>query len=334
MCTSLLVLTNFCHVLSGKGSNLFSISFFNSNKSQMKTVVRFIAILSFILFSACKEQSKPIEKGLEAIEEKLKENTLAPTLWVNSRVLKAKNRLEKTEAGKVVWNAMEAHGGLKKWFTNGALSFRFNYKPLDGSTQRDSYQTIDTWRNRAKHTSVIDSEAHFGWNGKTAWVKAKDSTAFVYDTKFWALTPIYFLGQPFILDGEGVNLELLTQKLYKEKNNDVVKVTFDSGTGDAPDDYYVLYFDADSHQLSVIRYIVSYPAYFKDGGHLPEKFMDLSDYKTVGGITFPTLYKTHWLAENEQPGEYITKIEVSDIEFVKNIKEDFFEVPEGAKIIE
>jgi len=167
-----------------------------------------------------------------------------------------------------------------------------------------------------------------------AWVQAKDSTAFAYDTRFWALTPIYFLGQPFILDGEGVNLELLPKKIYREKNNDVVKVTFDPGTGDAPDDYYILYFDVDTHRLSVIRYIVSYPAYFKKGEHLPEKFMDLSEYKTINGITLPTYYKTHWLAEGEQPGEYITKIEVSDIEFVKNLGEDFFKGPEGANIME
>lgn len=300
----------------------------------MKTIIPFIATLCILLTTGCKEQSKSMENTMEDRKAQLEENTLVPTSWVNSRVSKAKNRLKQTEAGKVVWNAMEAHGGLEKWYTNGALSFRFNYQPLDGKTSRDSYQTIDTWSNRAKHTSVTDSAAHFGWNGETAWVQAKDSTAFAYDTKFWALTPIYFLGQPFILDGEGVNLELLPQQVYKEKNNDVIKVTFDSGTGDAPDDYYILYFDATSHQLSVIRYIVSYPAYFKDGGHLPEKFMDLSEYKTFSGITFPTLYKTHWLAENEQPGDYITKIDVSNIEFIKNLKEGFFDAPAGAKIIE
>lgn len=300
----------------------------------MKTSIRLIAMLCIVIAASCKEQSKSIENAMESKKELMEEKAMVPSSWIKGRTSKAKNRLEQTEAGKIVWNAMEAHGGLEKWFSNGALAFRFNYQPLTGNGQRDSYQTIDTWSNRAKHTSMTDSTAHYGWDGKTAWVQAKDSTAFAYDTKFWALTPIYFLGQPFILDGEGVNLELLPQQVYKEKNNDVIKVTFDSGTGDAPDDYYILYFDATSHQLSVIRYIVSYPAYFKDGGHLPEKFMDLSEYKTVDGITFPTLYKTHWLGENEQPGEYITKIDVSDIEFVKNLEEDFFDAPDGSKVIE
>lgn len=297
----------------------------------MKTLSILLSASLLLLIFSCKEQAKTTEvsNDLTKVQE-----GLVPASWVTKRVQKTKSKLEQTDAGKVVWYAMEAHGGLENWYNNGALSFRFNYQPLDDSAQRDSYQTIDTWSNKAKHTSATDSTAHFGWNGTTAWVKAKDSTAFAYDTKFWALTPIYFLGQPFILDGQGVNLELLPQKVYKEKNNDVVKVTFDAGIGDAPDDYYILYFDADSHQLSVIRYIVSYPAYFKDGGHLPEKFMDLSEYKTVDGITFPTLYKTHWLLENQAPGEYITKIEVSDIEFTNNLEDNFFNAPEGAKILE
>jgi hypothetical protein len=299
----------------------------------MKIYSSFLAILFLLVTISCREESKSKENH-KVTASHVESSQYIQAAWIAKRVQNAKSRLEQSEAGKIVWNAMEAHGGLDKWYNNGALAFRFNYQPLDGSTKRDSYQVIDTWSNRARHTSITDTTAHFGWNGRTAWVQAKDSTSFAYDTKFWALTPIYFLGQPFILDGEGVNLELLPQQLYNEKNNDVVKVTFDAGTGDAPDDYYILYFDADSHRLSVIRYIVSYPAYFKDGGHLPEKFMDLSDYKTVDGIIFPTSYKTHWLGENNRPGEYITKIEVSDIEFKNTIEQGFFDAPEGAKILE
>lgn len=298
-----------------------------------RTYATVLVALCLLMTVSCREEPKS-EENNEVTVSSVDSSGYIPAAWISKRVQNAKSKLELSEAGTIVWNAMEAHGGLDQWYRNGALSFRFNYQPLDGSTARDSYQTVDTWSNRAKHTSIADSTAHFGYDGKTSWVQANDSTTFAYDTKFWALTPIYFLGQPFILDGEGVNLELLPKQLYNEKNNDVVKVTFDAGTGDAPDDYYILYFDVETHRLSVIRYIVSYPAYFKDGGHLPEKFMDLGEYKTVAGITFPTIYKTHWLAENELPGEYITKIEVSDIGFTKSLKDGFFDAPDGAKIIE
>jgi hypothetical protein len=303
----------------------------------MNLAMKFYSIVFITLFllltASCKEKQTSLEKPtIAAMENDAVQYT--PTSWVTKRVEKAKIELNNTDAGKIVWKAMEAHGGLETWYGNGPLSFRFNYRPLDGKSPRDSYQTIDTWSNRARHTSATDSTAHFGWTGKTAWVQAADSTAFAYDTKFWALTPIYFLGQPFILDGAGVNLELLPKTVYKEVSQDVVKVTFDAGTGDAPDDYYILYFQEDTHLLSAIRYIVSYPAYFKDGGHLPEKFMEVIGEETVDGIRFPSGYKTHWLTEDAKPGAYITKIEVSDIHFEQQLNKDFFTVPKGAKVLE
>ena len=228
---------------------------------------------------------------------------------------------------------MEAHGGLEKWYKNGPISFRFNYQPLDGSTQRDTYQTIDTWRSKARHYNVGDSTSQYGWNGKNAWLMA-DSTTFKYNTRFWSLTPYFFTAQPFALDGNGVNLELLTPKIFNGKLQDVVKVTFDAGTGDSPDDYYVLYFDNETHKMGVIRYIVSYPAYFKNGGNSPEKLMELFGEQIVDGISFPKSYKTHWLSPEETAGEHITSITLSAIKFRPDIEADFFDIPLEAKILE
>ncbi|WP_289039219.1 hypothetical protein [uncultured Zobellia sp.] len=289
-------------------------------------------LLISTLLSSCNEQPKSKKSETTAVVQEQAQDYVIPESWVNNRVEKAKDKLEQSEAGKIVWAAMEAHGGLKNWYGNGALSFRFNYQPLDGSTQRDSYQVVDVWRNKAVHTSATDSTARFGWDGKTAWVQAKDSTAFAYDTKFWALTPLYLMGHPFILDGEGVNLELLPEATYKDKANDVVKVTFAAGTGDAPDDYYILQFDKESHLLTATRYIVSYPEYFKDGGHNPEKFMEVGELLDVSGVLLPKELKTHWTTKDGKQGEYITQIDISDIHFVKDIDKDFFAVPDNAEI--
>ncbi|TLP75467.1 hypothetical protein [Maribacter sp. ACAM166] len=298
----------------------------------MRIYYKFSLLLLFACILSCKENPKS-----EQVSEKKyvseKESAEVPKTWVDGRVNKAKDRLGKSEAGRIVWNAMEAHGGLSQWYSNGPLSFRFDYQPLNGKTARDSYQTLDTWSNKAVHSSIADSTAQFGWTGEKAWVKVKDSTAFGYDTKFWALTPFYFLGQPFVLNGEGVNLEMLPEVTYKEQKQDVVKVTFEAGTGDAPDDYYVLYFGKESHKLGAIRYIVSYPEYFKDGGHAPEKFMEVLGENNVEGILFPTNYKTHWLTKDEKPGEYITKIQVSNVAFEDDLPKYFFDVPKDAKIL-
>ncbi|MCF8715973.1 hypothetical protein JM658_14140 [Joostella atrarenae] len=285
-----------------------------------------IACVSFSLTN-CKDTSEK-EKTPAVVDTVLK-----PQSWIDERVEKASERLHKSEAGKIVWNAMEAHGGLKKWYSNGALSFHFDYKPLDDKTRRNTNQTVDIWSNKSRHQHVTDATQEYGWTGEKAWKKVKDSTIFPYDMRFWALTPYYFLGQPFIFDGEGVNLEKLADTQYKDKPYNTIKVTFDPGTGDAPDDYYILYFGKKDHKLAVIRYIVSYPEYFKDGGHNPEKLMEIQGTTVVDGIELATGYHTHWLTEDEKAGEYITEITVDNIKFDKTVKNSYFEVPEGAEII-
>ena len=298
----------------------------------MKYIV--IALVSFsLLITSCKNEtpkaaSIPDSIPVESITATL-DLAKAPDTWVKERVTKAQQRLEATPAGKIIWQAMEAHGGLTNYYKQGPLSFHFDYKPLDGSTRRNTTQTINTWNNTARHQHIEDPSQEFGWTGEKAWKKVKDSTAFPFDMRFWALTPHYFLSQPFILDGEGVNLEKLEDKSFKNEMYDAIKVTFAAGTGDAPDDYYVLYFGKQNHKLAVIRYIVSYPKYFPEGGHLPEKLMELQGTTVVNGIEFSTGYHTHWLTEDEQPGEHITTITVSDITFKPEIEKTYFKIPEG-----
>ncbi len=291
-------------------------------------------LLLFAVIVACKNPTQKGEHPEVAQTVTSASEGSVPQSWIQKRVAKAKERLNASAAGKVVWQAMEAHGGLSKWYANGPLSFRFNYQPLDGGTPRDTYQAIDTWGSKARHFQVGDSTSQYGWNGKKAWVVVKDSTVFPYNTRFWSLTPYFFAAQPFVLDGKGVNLELLPQKEHQGKTHDVVKVTFDEGTGDAPDDYYILYFDAASDTLSVIRYIVSYPGYFKKGEHLPEKLMQLEGEQLIAGIRFPEGYSTHWLNEDETPGEHITSITLSAVEFQPDLKESFFQIPDAAKLLE
>lgn len=291
----------------------------------------FTAVM-ILLFITCKERQKE-STGAEAPQtttQKIESTVSIPDAWVANRVKKAKERLTQTEAGKLVWASMEAHGGLDTWYKNGPLGMRFNYQPLDGKTPRDSYEVVDTWNNRVVHTSIEDPESKFGFTGEETWLKAKDSTTFNYDVKFWALTPLYLMGHPFVEDGQGVNLELLPETTYKGKKNKLVKVTYEPGTGDAPDDYYILHFDAETNLLTATRYIVSYPAYFKDGGHNPEKFMEVGELVDVDGVLLPTELKTHWTLDGK-PGEYITKIEISELEFKSDLPTNFFDIPVGAK---
>ncbi|MCB4799879.1 hypothetical protein [Neotamlana laminarinivorans] len=302
----------------------------------MKTLLKLFAVTLLLSVMSCKDTSKKeLEINIEEKAEPDKPTYHIQETWINKRVNAAQNKLSKTDAGKALWKSMEAHGGLKRWFSNGYLSFRFNYQPLSGKGIRDSYQTIDTWSNKARHNSIEDPESIYGWDGKQAWVKAKDSMSFKYDTKFWALTPLYFIGQPFVLDGEGVNLELLPSIIFNGIEQIVVKATYNTGVGLAPDDYYILYINSKTNLLDAFKYIVSYPEYFPEGGHAPEKTTVIQGTTKVDGIVFAKGYKTYWSDSKLENGlgEYITNIEVSDISFSPTVEKHFFSAPEGAEIL-
>jgi hypothetical protein len=267
-----------------------------------------------------------------------------PKDWVETRVDDAKKRLQSSKAGELVWQSLEAHGGLSRWYENGPMYFRFNYQPLGDSTNRDTLQTIDTWSARARHQITDQPETEFGWDGKQAWVKPSDADVAI-NPRFWALTPYYFIGMPFVLADPGVNLELIGDKKLvrtdettpkpKAQTFSVVKATFDDGTGDAPDDYYVLYFEPATHELRALRYVVSYPGFFPDGGHSPEKIMFFDGAQTAAGITLAEHLPTHkWDAEAEKPLKKVTDIDVSDLEFRPDTPAAYFEVPAGAKVLE
>ena len=299
----------------------------------MRTSYKLLGLFLVLTMVACK-QTKKVEAVANPEVESAEAKYDIPASWIEKRVEAAHKKLNATEAGKVLWSAMEAHGGLDKWFSNGYLSFRFNYQPLNGKGIRDSYQTIDTWSNKARHNSIEDPTSIYGWDGEAAWLKAKDSTSFAYDTQFWALTPLYFSGQPFVLDGEGVNLELLPEQEFKGATQKILKATYDAGIGAAPDDYYILYINAETNLVDAFKYIVSYPQYFPNGGHAPEKITVSQGTTTVDGIVFSTGFKTYWsTTDKDGLGEYITKIDVSDISFSSTVEDNFFSKPEGAEVL-
>ncbi len=59
-------------------------------------------------------------------------------------------------------------------------------------------------------------------------------------------TPFYFFGMPFVFADPGAVHESLGRKSFQGQEYDAVRVTFQKGTGDTPDDFYLLYLDPGS----------------------------------------------------------------------------------------
>lgn len=260
--------------------------------------------------------------------------TVPPAAWLTARVTEARERLGATEAGQVLWAALEAHGGLERWLGHGAIEFRFRYAPLGDRPANDTVEVVDLWSSRARHRVTDDPEVSFGWSGEQAWVRVPAGREPPTNVRFWSLTPYYFVAIPFVLADPGTQLALDGIEELEGRTYTRVRATFEPGTGDAPDDYYVVLVDQETHRVGGLRYIVSYPGFFPEGGHSPEKLMTYDGAQTTDGIVLPESYRTFALDEAGEPAEQVTLSTLSDVAFVSELPAGYFEPPEGAVVVE
>lgn len=256
---------------------------------------------------------------------------------VEARVAEATARLSASEAGRTVLAAIEAHGGLGTWYANGPLRFRYAYTRLDSLGQADSTappldtrQTVDPWSSRAAHALAADSSVQFGWTGTEAWA-VPSAEALPTDARFWALTPYYFIGMPFVLADPGVQLETAAPLAVEGRTYDQVRVTFSPGTGDAPDDYYYLLVDPETRRVGGVRYVVSYGPFNPDGGHTPETIMLYDGAQTVGGVVLQEGFRSYqWTGSG--PGAPKARGTLTEATFLPETPDSAFAAPSGAEI--
>lgn len=304
--------------------------------------ITLVSLLGLITFgAACSGQNKEVKQTQEKTQAVKQDNTPAsqPTSQpayppsekvIESRVKAAKLLLNQTDAGKLVWKAMEAQGGLQKWYAQGPIGFRFNYQPVSGSRQRDSYQVIDTWSSKARHQLSANKEIEFGWDGERAWKKVPAGQTLPINPRFWALTPYYFVAMPFVLADPGVKLKKLSSDTTIDGNvYKSVKVTFGEDVGDSPNDYYIIHLEPQTGRLRYLTYIVTYKGFFPNGGQSPEKLMHYGGDQTINGIALPTLFKTYALKDGKKD-KLVTNTTLSDVSFKPKTNPSYFEMPKGA----
>ncbi|MEM1117765.1 MAG: hypothetical protein AAF845_08300 [Bacteroidota bacterium] len=252
---------------------------------------------------------------------------------VDARVAEATDRLGGSEAGQRVLAAIDAHGGLAAWYGGGPLRFRYTYTRLDSLGQPtsaiDTRQLVDPWASRAVHTLADDEAVSFGWTGTEAWVKP-EGAELPTNARFWSLTPYYFVGIPFVLADPGVQHAMASADSVEGQPVDVVRITFEPGTGDAPDDYYDLLLDPETDRVRGVRYVVSYAAFNPDGGHTPETRMLYDGAQTVGAMTLQEGFRSF----DSASGRPKARGTVTEAAFAPETPASAFGVPEGAAVLD
>jgi hypothetical protein len=257
-----------------------------------------------------------------------------PAPEVEARRADARRRLADSEGGRLVWAAIEAHGGLGPWLSAGTIAFDFDYRPVGKPERRmHTRSEVDLWRARARQVELGEgADAELGWDGRHAWILPR-ADAFPSPARFWATTPYYFVGIPWVLADPGTRFERLPDLPLDGRATRVVKVGFEPGTGDSPDDYYVLHLDPDTGAVLALRYVVAYPGFFPAGAHSPEKLMRYSERRRIGGLDLAHRYDTFaWDAAASIPGPRVTEIVAARFELGRSIPADRFAPPDEAEV--
>ena len=166
------------------------------------------------------------------------------------------------------------------------------------------------------------------WDGTAAWVSP--AAAELPRARFHLLTWPYFFALPFKLRDPGTRLEDLGQLPLSGTAYDAARLTFEPGTGDTPDDWYVLYRDPASSRLAAAAYIVTYGTPTEQAEADPHA-ITYEDFEEVAGVQVPTTWR-FWLWNEEEGihGEPIGRATLENVRFGP-APAGAFERPEDAR---
>ncbi|MEM1211143.1 MAG: hypothetical protein AAGI68_02490 [Planctomycetota bacterium] len=233
-----------------------------------------------------------------------------------------------------VLTLMEDTHGAEAYRQHAAVTADFSVT-FPGAFEMSGTMTFDTPVGKARLDLADGSTVVF--DGSTAWGKTADGSAPSPMLRFHVLTWPYFLAAPFKMSDPGVNL--LPDDTAPGGSAPAgppaefiipdAKITFDAGTGDAPDDWYYL-FTSDKGLLEALSYIVTYAKPAEEAEKQPSIIV-YGGNQVVDGVTFSTLWTFHFWDKGRgvKPGSEKGTATISNIRFVSP-EPGTFAAPEGS----
>ncbi len=195
-----------------------------------------------------------------------------------------------------------AHGGLDRWRSFGSLSFDLE------RSDRTEHHLIDL---QSRKVLVTCDEFTIGYDGQDVWI-TPGMDAYAGSPRFYSSLQFYFFGLPFLLADPGTIREEMGTVSVDETTYDVVKVGYEEGIGDSPDDYYVAHFDSATGMLDFVLYTVTYNSREPNERYSARVF----EWTEVQGLMVPsTISSYRWNNEEARLGEHRASYDLSNITF-------------------
>lgn len=173
-------------------------------------------------------------------------------------------------------------------------------------------------------------------NGQTIYYDSKhvyvpsNSDLTQEKARFRAYTWSYFFLLPYKMTDEGTVWNDYPNKAIVDEQFNAEKLTFDSGTGDAPDDWYIIYQNPKTDLIKYAAYIVTANKSVEEAEKDPHA-IEYIDYEEIDGVPIATEWKfLGWDLDKNGPGSHLGTAYLSNIEFVA-VDNNFFEAPSNFK---
>lgn len=215
---------------------------------------------------------------------------------------------------------LDAHGGLEQWT---------NMKTMEFSIPKGSNRELHRIDLPSRKVQISHPDYTIGFDGNEVWVSPDKEAFGSTSARFYHNLIFYFYAIPFVLADPGINYEVLPERSINGRDLIPVKVSYDSGVGDAPDDYYIAHFDKDSKELYLLLYTVTYFS-----GETNERFSAIiyDEWTTSNGLKVPKVMNGFRYAADTLGDQRYSRI-FDDIKLTEEALDPaIFEQPENSVI--
>jgi hypothetical protein len=191
--------------------------------------------------------------------------------------------------------------------------------------------TLTTMTNSGKMRLQYADGKTVVFDGKKIWLNSTEVGA-DRQARFEIFMWQYFFMSPFKMDDAGTYWQLMSDKIIDDNECARAKLTFKNGTGDTPNDWYIVHRNKATDYLSAMAYIVTFGNKAVTEAEKRPNGITYDDFITVEGVQFATNWRFwKW---SEQRGFYDAKgsAKIKNIRFLKPTGETFAP-PSGSKEI-
>lgn len=195
----------------------------------------------------------------------------------------------------------------------------FNLEVTFGE-RKSKYKIFTTPTSSKIKMEKLDGTVTIMKNG-TVYTNA-DSTKWESE-QFGLFTYQYFFMAPYKLSDPGTRWKKLPMVQLEESAMNTAMLTFEDGTGDAPDDWYVVHSDPQTNRITYMGYIVTGGTIAASEAEKNAHAIKYLDYRTIDGIPISHKWQFFDYSRTNGLGELIGEGSIKNAMFMEDIDHIF-----------